>query len=236
MQTQNIKPISEYLESICIKLGKEFGGDQHQHQNQTQKNPQTSGEQQQTQQQNQLISQTDKLKSNSQASTSQLNNENKQIDDQNKESINADENTNDNINDDELVQINEEQAGNAQTSNEHLSNTNMNNLDNELRGGRINASIEETKAIETNNKEENDLVDTQMIELISEHIDSVDEWKSIALKLKMDEDTISFIESENDNIKHQCKKILQLWKVNKFLNPINFYLIYFNLNYCLTFK
>ena len=39
------------------------------------------------------------------------------------------------------------------------------------------------------------------------------EWKEIAVNLKMDEDTISFIESEPNDVKEQTKKILQLWKV-----------------------
>jgi hypothetical protein len=60
---------------------------------------------------------------------------------------------------------------------------------------------------------ESPLLDSDFVNLISENIESSQDWKSIAIYLKMDEDTISFIESDTDDIKQQCTKILRLWKV-----------------------
>ena len=45
---------------------------------------------------------------------------------------------------------------------------------------------------------ESPLLDSDFVNLISENIESSQDWKSIAIYLKMDEDTISFIESDNN--------------------------------------
>lgn len=62
-------------------------------------------------------------------------------------------------------------------------------------------------------QDENPLLDGEFVSLISANIENAQDWKNIALYLKMDEDTISFIESETEDIKEQCTKILRLWKV-----------------------
>lgn len=62
-------------------------------------------------------------------------------------------------------------------------------------------------------QDESPLLDAAFVSLISENIEKAQDWKNIALYLKMDEDTISFIESETEDIKEQCTKILRLWKV-----------------------
>ena len=66
--------------------------------------------------------------------------------------------------------------------------------------------------------ENSNLLNSEFISLIAEGVQSVQEWKEISVGLQMDEDTISFIENENSDLKLQCTKILQLWKVNTFLN------------------
>lgn len=63
-------------------------------------------------------------------------------------------------------------------------------------------------------QDETPLLDAEAISLISENIGNAQDWKNIAVYLKMDEDTISFIESETEDIKEQCTKILRLWKVS----------------------
>lgn len=61
--------------------------------------------------------------------------------------------------------------------------------------------------------EKKSLLDMELIEVIVESIETVTEWKTMAASLKMDEDTVSFIENENSDVKEQCRKILRLWKV-----------------------
>ena len=59
-----------------------------------------------------------------------------------------------------------------------------------------------------------DIIDSELITLISENIENAQNWKNLATYLKMDEDTVSFIETETIDVNQQCNKILQLWKVN----------------------
>ncbi len=69
---------------------------------------------------------------------------------------------------------------------------------------------------QTNTEQQDNLVDELVMNTVSDRITSVEEWKKIAEKLSMDEDTIAFIESElSNNVREQCKKILLLWKVSK---------------------
>ena len=51
------------------------------------------------------------------------------------------------------------------------------------------------------------------MDYLSNNMKSVSDWKKLALELQMDGDTIDFIESDESDVKKQCKRILQLWKV-----------------------
>jgi hypothetical protein len=203
MQNQNVKAISEYLEAICNKLNKEF-----------------TSEQQQTQSmQSRSLNQVNQ--------TPQLNNQdvqqNSQTNIDNTDNIESAENDNSQLgNDDESVQINDDQVGNVSNQNPAM------NADSDL--GKINGGEKSTDSqmelpIEKKRKIDPDLIniekkttkddfDSELIKLISENTYTVTEWKEMAVNLKMDEDTISFIESEPNEVKEQTKKILQLWKVN----------------------
>ena len=205
MQNQNVKAISDYLEAICNKLNKEFTSEQQQSQPQSIQN--------RTLNQSQL--------------TPQLNNQDTQQNIQtnmdNGDNIESAENENSQLgNDDESVQINDDQSGNVSNQNSAM------NVDNEI--GKVNGTekLTETTQMEVTpekkrkiepviivveKKTTKDDFDSELITLISEHTTTVKEWKEIAVQLKMDEDTISFIESEPSDVKEQTKKILQLWKV-----------------------
>ena len=205
MQNQNVKTISEYLEAICNKLSKEF-----------------SSEQQQLAQQQQIqLQQSQKQLPNPIHVTStvieNIENENSQLG-----------------NDDESVQIDDEQTTNVNNSMAGQTSTINVDLDQKL----IEHEIKSEPLIDENNDNNesmntslarNDLempgtpqettqvkievFNAELIDLISENIQSVQEWKNIATFLKMDAETISFIENENQDLRHQCTKILQLWKV-----------------------
>lgn len=58
-----------------------------------------------------------------------------------------------------------------------------------------------------------DIIDSELISLVSENIENAQNWKDLATYLKMDEETVSFIETETTDVNQQCNKILQLWKV-----------------------
>ena len=62
-------------------------------------------------------------------------------------------------------------------------------------------------------KKVTDLVDEGFMDYLSNNMKSVSDWKKLALELQMDGDTIDFIESDESDVKKQCKRILQLWKV-----------------------
>ena len=205
MQNQNVKTISEYLEAICNKLSKEF-----------------SSEQQQLAQQQQIqLQQSQKQLPNPIHVTStvieNIENENSQLG-----------------NDDESVQIDDEQTTNVNNSMAGQTSTINVDLDQKL----IEHEIKSEPLIDENNDNNesmntslarNDLempgtpqetiqvkievFNAELIDLISENIQCVQEWKNIATFLKMDAETISFIENENQDLRHQCTKILQLWKV-----------------------
>ncbi len=203
MQNQNVKAISEYLEAICNKLNKEFTSEQQQNQSM------------QSRSLNQ-VNQTPQLNNQDVQQNSQTN-----ID--NTDNIESAENDNSQLgNDDESVQINDDQVGNVSNQNPAM------NADSDL--GKINGGEKSTDSqmelpIEKKRKIDPDLIniekkttkddfDSELIKLISENTYTVTEWKEMAVNLKMDEDTISFIESEPNEVKEQTKKILQLWKVN----------------------
>jgi hypothetical protein len=203
MQNQNVKAISEYLEAICNKLNKEFTSEQQQNQSM------------QSRSLNQ-VNQTPQLNNQDVQQNSQTN-----ID--NTDNIESAENDNSQLgNDDESVQINDDQVGNVSNQNPAM------NVDSDL--GKINGGEKSTDSqmelpIEKKRKIDPDLIniekkttkddfDSELIKLISENTYTVTEWKEMAVNLKMDEDTISFIESEPNEVKEQTKKILQLWKVN----------------------
>ena len=203
MQNQNVKAISEYLEAICNKLNKEFTSEQQQNQSM------------QSRSLNQ-VNQTPQLNNQDVQQNSQTN-----ID--NTDNIESAENDNSQLgNDDESVQINDDQVGNVSNQNPAM------NVDSDLgkiNGGEKSADSQMELPIEKKRKIDPDLIniekkttkddfDSELIKLISENTYTVTEWKEMAVNLKMDEDTISFIESEPNEVKEQTKKILQLWKVN----------------------
>jgi hypothetical protein len=65
--------------------------------------------------------------------------------------------------------------------------------------------------------------DIDLIDFIAENISSINEWKQIAVSLKLSDETISLVESEKSEVKQQARRILQIWTVNKILNFIQLF-------------
>ncbi len=201
MQNQNVKTISEYLDAICNKLNKEFTNEQQQ----SNKNQQQPLAQQQS----------ENLQSQKFDQESPDTNENQQQNNQTQNSIidNIDniENPDENSqlgNDDESVQLNDDQLTNVNSSitNQNLAmntDVDMNKMSEKTAESesliKSSSSSSEKKRkldpdlIHIENKISKDDFDSELIKLISENTNSTEEWKEIAVNLKMDEDTISFI-------------------------------------------
>ncbi len=213
MQNQNAKTISEYLEAICQKLGKEM-------QILTNIIPPA----------NPSVTTSSNI---SNILASNINTANSEMEN---EPINGDEPDED-IEDSQLSRVtvplsgeqqnvkNQTEEPKAVTNEERLTKLKQEfqmdefQEDSQSSTSSVLLSTPPPKSAPINSnhstdKQQDDLVNESIMNIISDQITSVDEWKQISEKLLMDEDTIAFIESELSNsVKEQCKKILLLWKV-----------------------
>jgi hypothetical protein len=205
MQNQNVRSIPEYLEAICHKLAKEF-----------------------------QVNQSEQAGTNESESTPMNDDESVQLNDEMVQSTPvANHTTNVNVSTAENVNI-ESKETNQMTHEERLlklkqefqmdeyqedsqSSTQSNTPPRRI---KCEIKIEETQAfsMETNQSplvdKSSEMVDEMFMDSLSNNIKSVNDWKKLAEALLMDEDTIAFIESDVSDVKKQCKRILQLWKVS----------------------
>lgn len=193
MQNQNVKTISEYLEAICNKLNKEFTAENQQNQQLNQ-----SVQPEQNQQTQNTLQESQEAQQN-QADAQQMIDNNE---------IDSNDNENSQLgNDDEAVQLNDDQSTNVSSS--ITNQTAALNAENDI-SKMIIDKVDDTDTLinptsEKKRKIDPDLIkiekktisrddfDSELIKLISDNTNTIQEWKEIAVDLKMDEDTISFI-------------------------------------------
>ena len=238
MQNQNVKAIPEYLEAIFNKLNKEFINEQllQQQQEQKQQTLSQSNQDQSSMLRNQVVPggagengvDNDNSQHGNDDETVQLNDEqsnhaNNSMAGQNSaltpDSDPDSNKPNENFNEAETEAERQDEIEPMDNDNDTPEIDNVDKVEsefpdvNDIKMNNINESID----MVTNDVQlGKDFFNAELIDLVVEDITDASEWKNMAIKLNMDEDTISFIEDETNDVKQQCKKILQLWKVCDF--------------------
>ena len=212
MQNQNVRSIPEFLEAICNKLSKEFQVNQSEQAgaNETESTPMNDDESVQLNdemgQNNPSANHTSQNFTNANAST--------MPNSENNDNINADTKERHQITPEERLMKLKQEFAMDEYQDDSQSSINSNNTPPRSTGNREKQLVDEAISVDEKLK---DLVDELFMDSLSSNIKSVNEWKKLAQELQMDEDTIAFIESDESDVKKQCKKILQLWKVSQFL-------------------
>jgi THO complex subunit 1 len=174
-QNQNVKTISEYLETICIRLGKELPLNEPQ-QNDTESTTETENEQE-----DDAVQIVDENTGAAQGTSTN-----------GKSSLSREERIKQLKAEFQMDDFNEDSQSSTQSDSGSLTpKTNFENL------------VKKSNQL---------IINSKTIDALSERITKKEDWKNLAIKLNMDDDTISFIESDSNDCTVQCKRILLLWK------------------------
>ena len=206
MQNQNVRSIPEFLEAICNKLSKEFQVNQGEQAGSTESESTPLNDDESVQLNDEMTH--NNPSNNAQTfSTSNIaipskfeNIENAKVEPKDHHSQMTPE--------ERLTKLKQEFAMDEYQE-DSQSSTNSNTPPRLLNNREKMIDDDSTK----DDKKVTDLVDEGFMDYLSNNMKSVSDWKKLALELQMDGDTIDFIESDESDVKKQCKRILQLWKV-----------------------
>lgn len=177
-QNQNVKTISEYLETICTRLSKELPLNEPQ-QNDTESTTETENDQDDDAVQ--IVDDNSGTTAGAQVTSSN-----------GKSALSREERIKQLKAEFQMDEFNEDSQSSTQSDSGSLTpKTNFENL------------VKKSNQL---------IVNSKTIDALSERITKKEDWKNLAIKLNMDDDTISFIESDTNDCSVQCKRILLLWK------------------------
>jgi hypothetical protein len=205
-QNQNVRSIPEFLEAICNKLSKEFQVNQGEQagSNESENAPMNDDESVQLNDetvQNNTSSNAQNFSSSNIMMPSKFENiDNVKVEPKEASQMTPEE---------RLSKLKQEFAMDEYQE-DSQSSTNSNTPP------RSTSNSNSEKVIEEDSKDDKkvtDLVDDVFMDHLSNNMKTVNDWKKLAHALQMDSDTIDFIESDESDVKKQCKRILQLWKV-----------------------
>jgi len=203
-QNQNVKSVSDYLESVCQKLSKEFAtsASENQQANEMENTPNNDDES--VQLSDDQVAQnapTESTATNHAENPNGIKSETKEAD-----TNGTSKNDSTKISNEERLKMLKQEFQYEEFQEDSQSSTNSTNSAPKVTKFELNLDKNSMKY------EQGDIVDSHVINLIADHINNSAQWKKLSECLEMDDDTIAFIETDVKDLREQCQKIIQLWK------------------------